>query len=454
MLSHWKTLNGSTAMAVYYRILLSLYTCLILVGSVYASDSIKEIRRDQALEKIVSSIAIVGLQRTRPDVVRRELLIVKGRPLRLYELEESLQRFKNLHLFHTVVANYYLDELNQVHIRLTFAESYTTIPILKINSGGDTRYLVAGVYDINSLGQYLETGVQYESWNGEDGGVVWFRNPRLMNERFRFGADVWSVKHPRNVYEPDGTRQGDFVTYQRKLNVFVDKEWFNGFTLGMGVELNQTQLLDGTMSDLLSLGVSQAIENHSEIVSHWTRVYFTLGRLDYDNVLLQGRISEFNINYASPNLGSDYEAYVTNWDNKIFWRVGEHANVGWRLKWAKTNSQQLQDLFYIGGFENVRGYYDGQLRGKQFWQSNLEYRKILFATSWYYLQGNIFADGAQLVNPTMAIETNSNDIFYGTGIGLRLGSPKIYRFLARLDIALLTSHPATSRVSFAVQQFF
>jgi hypothetical protein len=44
-------------------------------------------------------------------------------------------------------------------------------------------------------------------------------------------------------------------------------------------------------------------------------------------------------------------------------------------------------------------------------------------------------------------------VYYSTAVGLRLGSSKIYRFIARLENALNTSRPATSRVSFDVQQF-
>jgi len=441
-------------MAFCRRFLLQLCFLVAFIFPVIASEEIHEIHRDEALGKSVASITILGLQRTRTNVVQRELLIEKSEPLNLPALEESLRRLKNLRIFHSVADAYYRDNKNQVHIQLTFSESFTTIPIVKITEGGGTSYLVAGVYDVNTLGKYLETGIQYESWNGEDGGVVWFRNPRFMNQRVRFGADLWSVKRPRDLYEPDGTSQGDFVLYQRKLNVFADKELFSGFTLGVGAELNKTQLLDGSMSGQLSMGVSQAIVNQNEVATHWGKVYLTLGRLNYDNVLLHGQLSEFSIDYTSPDLGSDYEAYRASWDNKLFWKVGKHANIGWRLKWAKTNSQKLQDLFYVGGFENVRGYFDGQLRGKQYWQSNLEYRDILFTSSWYYLQGNIFADVAQLIEPTTGIESNNNDVFYSAGVGLRLGSPKIYRFIARLDIALNTSHPATSRISFAVQQFF
>ena len=74
--------------------------------------------------------------------------------------------------------------------------------------------------------------------------------------------------------------------------------------------------------------------------------------------------------------------------------------------------------------------------------------------NWYFLQAVAFGDVAQLINATDPIESNTEDIFSSLGVGLRIGSPKIYRFTARLDIALATSHPATSRISFGVQQFF
>ena len=441
-------------MSVCRIFLQQLCLSIITIIPAFASDVIEEIQREQALGKTIANITILGLERTQTHVVQRELLIRQGEPLELSEIEESLQRIKNLRLFHDVSDAYYVDNNNQVYIQLSVAESFTTIPIFKIAEGGGTRYLVVGAYDINTLGSYLETGAQYESWNNEDGGVVWFRQPRFMEQWVRLGADLWSVKRPRNLYEPDGVSQGDFVLYQRKLNLFVDKEWSSEFTLGFGAELNQTQLLDGSMSGQLSAGVAQAVANSSIVDTNWAKFYLKLGRLNYDNVRLEGKSFEFTFDYTSADLGSDYQAYRTSWDNKVFWRVTKRANVGWRLKWVKTNSQELQDLFYVGGFEHVRGYFDGQLRGRQYWQSNLEYRQLLLTSSWYYLQGNIFADVAQLISPTTTIESNNDDVFYSTGIGLRLGSPKIYRFIARLDIALNTSHPATSRVSFAVQQFF
>jgi len=121
---------------------------------------------------------------------------------------------------------------------------------------------------------------------------------------------------------------------------------------------------------------------------------------------------------------------------------------------GSTNSKEIQNLYYIGGFENVRGYLDGQLRGQQFWQANAELRIPTFKWPWLVLQANLFVDMAQVDNSLDSAGVGRSDVFISSGFGVRLISPKIYRFIGRFDLALATSHPATSRFSFGVQQFF
>lgn len=425
-----------------------------LIFALQAQAQLIEIQQDEAFGKTVADIGIQGLKRTRIDVVQTELLIPKGVKLQAALLLESLKRLKNLRLFHEVKTRFFLDEKERLYIRFYFSEKFTTVPILKLSQGGGSRYLVAGAYDVNTMGQYIESGGQYESWNGEDGGVLWFRNPRFLGQRVRFGADLWSVKRPRNLYLADGTDQGNFVSYQRKLNMFFEKERTKALSLGSGIEFVNTRLLPDTMSNQLSTGVTDALQKETDVTTVWVKAYLKLGQLNYDNKLAQGLSSEINLDYSAPALGSDTDAFRLALDNKWFWRFGNEANLAARFRWAGTNSQRLQDLFYIGGFEHVRGYFDGQLRGRQYWQSNLEYRDTLFENSWFYLQGNLFVDFAQLIHANTGIESNTNDLFYSAGLGFRIGSVKIYRFLGRLDVAIASSHPATSRISFGVQQFF
>ena len=100
------------------------------------------------------------------------------------------------------------------------------------------------------------------------------------------------------------------------------------------------------MSEKLSDGVENALLNQTDSKYVWAKTYLKLGRLNYDNALVEGKLSELNLDYSAPALGSDSEAYRVGWDNKLFWRLGKRANIGWRLKWAKTNSDELQYLYY------------------------------------------------------------------------------------------------------------
>ena len=105
----------------------------------------------------VETIAIKGLSRTDKKVVFRELLFKQGEQVREADLAESIQRLYNTQLFAKVSYNY--DKANK-KMTLTFEERWTTIPILKFNSGGGVNQLIAGAYDINLFGQYIEGGAQ------------------------------------------------------------------------------------------------------------------------------------------------------------------------------------------------------------------------------------------------------------------------------------------------------
>ena len=431
---------------------ITVLSVLLFPCQLYAD--LEQIDKSDALGKVIATINVQGLQQTKEFVVNRELLISRGDTLQSDVLEESLQRLRNLRLFHRIVDIYSIDKNNQLHVTLLLSETWTTIPIVKLTSGGDTTSLAIGAYDINLQGSYQEAGAQYEAWDGESGGVIWYRNPRFLNQRLRLGIDAWSVKRPRHLYEPDGVDQGGFVLYKRKYNLFLDKELFSGFTLGLGLEMNRDQFLEERMASLLNAEIASKLANKDVMSTTWFNSYVNIGRLNYKNQLIEGGLSKIKIGYAASTPDAVKNSYRVDWDTKYFWRFNNKTNIGIRFLLAKTNSEELQDLYYVGGFENVRGYVDGQLRAQSFWQSNIEYRQMIYKTGWMYLQGNIFVDMAQLLQPTSGFESNNRDIYSSIGIGLRIGSPKIYRLSGRLDIALETSHPVTSRVSFGVQQYF
>jgi len=409
----------------------------------------------EAEGQFVGAIVIGGLKRTNSAVVERELLIRRGVPLDLLALQKSVQRLKNLRIFNQVDVELMQDFANgQVTIVFELQEAWTTIPVFKVNQGGDTTYVVVGVYDINTGGNYLEFGAQYESRNGEPGGVAWFRNPRFMNSRVRLGGDIWSVKRPMDLYTADGTEQGSFVLNRRRANFFLDRALFDGLTLGLGIEFNQDSLQEPKLSNGLSSDTITQLQDGGTSNAVLARTFLRIGHIDYDNYLQSGAVSELTLAQATTGLGSDDTFYRVEWDSQAFWRPSHEANIAARLRLGVTNSNRLQHLFYVGGFEHVRGFLDGQLRGESYWQANLEYRMPGVKWPWVVLQSNVFFDAAQVNSESPDAGADSDDIFYSTGVGVRIILPKIYRFIGRFDFAVDTSHPATSRFSFGVQQFF
>jgi len=403
---------------------------------------------------IVRHIEILGLSRTDKHVVMRELLFNEGDRISLLEFEQSIQRLRNTRIFSRVEWRIEPLDNDGVNIVLLLEERWTLIPVAKFNEGGDTMYYVVGVYNVNSFGRYLETGAQYEAWNNEPGGVIWFRNPRFMDRRVLLGADLWSVKRPRTLYEADGSDQGHYVSQRQRFNSFVDWELNSKLTLGVAAEWLHDRIIAIKENDLLDPQIKSHLDSFQPTKNLITSIHGRWGKIDQHDELLQGSELEFSAGYSGESLYSDDSFYKAEIDAKMFHRLKHDDNFAVRVKLGTTDSSKLPFYFFLGGFENVRGYLDGQIRARQYWQSNVEYRHTFIKRNWYYGQALAFADAMQALHPDSALEQNNTDIFSSLGLGLRIGSPKIYRFNLRLDLALVTSHPATSRLSVGVQQFF
>ena len=431
---------------------MSLALFLVCVSTHAIADS--SAPSAESTTKTITDIEIQGLTRTKKKVVLRELLFKIGDKYSLSALTQSVQRLRNLRIFASV--DWQTQDIDDQRIRiiLKLQERWTLIPIVKFTEGGDTKYYVLGVYNVNSFGRYFESGAQFESWNNQPGGVLWFREPRFMGHRLLLGGDLWSVKRPRPLYQADGREQGSYVSLRKRANLFLDKELKQGLVLGLGLEIIEDRIIASEEEPLLNTDIKSHLDGFKPNRNFLLSFRSSLGKIDHENELQSGKAVEVYAANANRSLYSDDTFYKVDIDGKAFWRIKKRDNLALRLKFGATNSEKLPNYYFLGGFENVRGYLDGQIRARKFWQSNFEYRRSFTNRSWYYLQGLVFADAMQAVRPDTSLEQRNNDIFSSLGIGMRIGSPKIYRFNLRMDLALVTSHPATSRFSVGVQQFF
>jgi len=404
-------------------------------------------------QPIVEEIEITGLWRTKPSVVRQELLFRENDKLTTKDLLTSVQRLKNLRIFSKVIPLLKLKPENKVKLTLQLQEKWTTIPYFNISGGGGTTYAYAGIYDINTFGRFIETGIQYDNWNGRHGGIAWMRNPRFLNQRLLFGLDLWTTQRVRQLYAHNSDSQGNYVLETKKINLLLKKEITPVFQIGTEIEINNSSVIEQETNNLIDTKTIQLLNNNSEGTTAFNTFFVELGKLDYDNYLVDGKFTKLAIKYSNQTLGSDKSTTQLDWFNRIFWRLPYLGNAGLRFNAGWTNTKEIQNLYYIGGFNNIRGYLDGQFRSRTYWQFNAEYRIPSYRSNWLVLQHIFFIDAVGTGNNFSDLKENGMQ-YSSAGMGLRIISPRIYRFNGRIDIALFTSGESPSYISFGSQQYF
>jgi len=398
---------------------------------------------------IIRSIEYEGLRRTKTRVLEREFEFEIDQPTTRRELEETVQRLRNLHLFSIV--EYELEPLEDgYHLKFLVLERWTILPVFKGSSGGGVNQLIIGLYDINVLGRYLEMGAQYERLGPTNSGVVWFRDPRLFDQRLWFGADIWHINRIYTLYDKDGEVEGGYLLNRNLLSVAIEKEWKWWLKAGLRLQL----VNDETSYDLLDSDVRQKQVQRGlpdEELRIQPGINFSLGRLNYDNYRVDGLMLNLRFDGSDTTLGSSMS--FASAESDFFFAKTLPFKSTLALRWlvGVSSTESEPHYYFIGGFDRVRGFVDARFRGPAHTTANLEYRIPSLDTSWVVLQHVVFADATSV---GQGISDFTEITAASAGAGLRVISPRIFRLTLRLDYAVSLVNNGDSSLSFGVQQFF
>lgn len=403
----------------------------------------------------VNRIHIKGLNRTNESVILTEILFREGEKLVDGQINESLIRLRNTQLFSSVDITFLDLGNDHIDMYISVLEKWTTIPIIKAGGGGGINYLTIGAYDINLMGNFLELGGQYERLGNTNSGVLWFRNPRFLGKKISLGSDIWYLTRNKQLYDSSANENGGYTHLRNRIHIFADKSFTNTIKLGLGIDYthdnySEIALEDNTYIQNLSLGLTLPEG------SKFLQLYHNggIGRLNYDNHLVQGAILNYKISYGVPisNHKPFYKYYLSP---TAFYRLpGRLGNPGIKLTFAESSSDMPQFQNYIGGLDAVRGYHHEQFLTKSYWQLNAEYRIESIKLEWFILQHVIFIDVGNTGRTVLDAILSDEKAFIGYGTGLRFISPKIYRLNIRLDYAWTNGRVGPGGFSFGLQHFF
>ncbi len=443
--------------------LLSLLLALLWAAPSSAEPSAREVKKARAAEAFrIDAIVVDGLFLTKPNVVTRELLFGEGEVATRRQIEDSVQRLRNLGIFR--IAEYELldrriplpdgtlPSANEEHrvLLITVDERWTLIPFGTFAAGGGTFSLTTGLYDINLLGRYIQLGGQYQHFAGTNSFALWAEDPRFLGRRLSLGGSFVQSNRINVFYADSGEREGAHLRLRQSGGVSLNVEWLpwlrSGISLGYVNDEYSTQLLS---PELVELELARGLPEQAQ----YARIGLstTLGRLDANSFLRSGASLGWAVAASKAGVLSNLD-YVDDVLQAIWFAVLPfRSNVGVRLGIGHTTSSRPEYDFFVGGFNILRGFLHRRYHGTHYWYGNAELRIPSIDTRWLVLQHVGFLDAAGVGSSFDVL--GEIDGMSG-GAGLRILSPKIFSLVARIDYAWSIIGDGRSALSFGAGQFF
>jgi outer membrane protein assembly factor BamA len=406
----------------------------------------------------IDSISIENtIGRTRDSFIRGKLSLKEGEPYLLAELEEGLKRLRATRLFRDARAKAFQRIVNnesRVHIEIVLDEKWTTLPDIRFGGGGGTAFFRLGVYDINWMGLGVEGLISYENRNGTNNGDAWFRWPRAFETNNLFGAGIRRSALLLTDYDENRQVRGGELMSKTTLLLDFERPLTDHIIFGYRMEpewvtFNQFQVAANVVS--ANREFERPLSQGSRRILHRTQI--RLSYLDYAGVLTDG--FEFTSEWipAISGFGSDTDILITRHELKFFKILNWETNLGVKAVIGTSSDSKPENEYRLGGLNEVRGYYDGEFKGRYLMLSNIELRKNLFETWSFVWQPTVFYDIGKVEDtPEGLKEGKVRDAF---GIGLRIIPDFVHLAALRLDYAWGVSDSRNSGgLSFGLLQFF
>ncbi|MEE4241057.1 MAG: outer membrane protein assembly factor BamA [Desulfopila sp.] len=370
----------------------------------------------------INRITIAGNDRTRDNVIRRELTVSEGGIFNAKALRDSLQNLQ------------YLDFFEEVGITPEKAFDDTTVDLsieVKEKSTGmftigagyssvDDLVLMGEIAENNFLGRGDTLALSANVGGDSNRYNLQYKNPRLNDSQLSWGIDLFDTMREFDDYTRDST--GGTLSFGYP----VWEKW-RGF--------GSYSYIDTTLTDVAE-DASFIIRNSVDI-NITSAVQFSLRR-DTRNKRFgatKGSRHNISVRYAGGPLGGDSEFTKvegsTGWYFPLFWDTVffVHGAAGQVFE-NENGGLPVYERFFLGGLNSIRGFdygkvsprdpvTDERIGGDKMWYTNFEFIFPLLAEQG--INGVAFFDMGYVFNDDE--DWNFDDYKKSVGVGIRWFSP-------------------------------
>ena len=381
--------------------------------------------------RVIAEIELDGNNKTKSEVILKELTFKKGYILTDDAVNESRQNLLNTELFSEVSIKEFPwhDGLSaRVVIELTEKYSFLPLPILTRTSDGEVRLgLRYEEFNLAGRASYLKLRL-YNKWEDEMSTDLGLNSSIVLEGRKIFHEQLnlyTGYNHEKGL---DRTYTGGIVTSEYKIRS-------DGYSLGFGWEFTDKMEVGASFSTTKYKvnHMSGSLRTLNENTINSVTLFSTYNVVDLvGNYIYDGYETTLSLSHADERLGSDLNTDTFRFSFKNFIPLKENTrNFAYRFEGAYVLGPDAEEqTIDIGGGDSLRGYEKGEFQGNKLLQLNSEYR---FPMTKVYWGGVLFVDAANAWPKGEKLDLDQ--LKWSSGFGLRLFIQKLVKGVFRVDFS-------------------
>ena len=364
---------------------------------------------------------LTGLQKTKPEVVLRELPVQAGDIFDQREIDQSFHRLVNLGYFYEVSPS--LLEEGKTPAEIIFNAKVTEArtgrfsgvigyapPTTEFEGAPQLTGVVEAI-ESNLLGTGREANFLWKS------GLlrtlrIGYAEPWAFGKPIKIGVEYSQVNQRNQFTDAESNENAASVTVGARFRRLFEGSL--GFSYKrIGFPTSDTLL--PTTSPFLPSQITDAPDPATQSgVKYGIILGFTRDSRDYFLNPTRGRLDHVAFEFSRGDfklrkLWVDLRGYFPTWRRQVV-AIGLHGAAAWGDNIPPT------ELFYLGGANTLRGYDEDWFFGPRRVYANIEYRLLVGRTSQFF----VFTDlgtVTQIDQPTVF-----DPLRVGYGLGMRLES--------------------------------
>jgi outer membrane protein insertion porin family len=405
-------------------------------------------------------ISVTGLEKTKEDVILRELSIKAGDIIDTNLLRDEYQKLMRLRLFDRVEPRFESSGIPEVlDLVIDVQEAKNTTLMVGLSFGQDDGKM-SGLLEFSDnntmgLGQTLSMNINYG--DTRQNVQFSFNEPWLTKKHTSFGLSVWNsdtyststMTDWGNPYDtipnPDGTLY-DMDLVQTGLSITMGRPFKASLTARIKLSLEQNSIENcwvhtsydpDAHTGIPSLIILDGAPHKGDFWNNSIELSLIKNKLIYADARFVNDGYQWTLNYefAGEYLGGEFDYQKISAEWKFFRPIGANMTWGNRFQYnALIGDYPDYDALYLGGMYRLRGYsdrrYDSDISknfiGDQYFLVNSELRWRLPNNNNFFIVA--FYDAGLIHNL-------SDDTAFGSdyGLGFRYNVP--FLGLLRFDYA-------------------